>query len=206
MTTTIDLIRHGEPVGGSRYRGGGVDDPLSENGWAQMRAAVGDHCPWQAIYTSPLVRCRAFAAELAARHGVPLRVDERLREIGYGEWEGRAHAEVQAEDPGLRKRLWLDPVVFMPPGAESLESARARMTGAWEDILDRHPGEQVLVVAHAGVIRMLLSQMLGMPLERLFSFSVSYAALSRVAVDAIDGARLQRLLFHGATRLPGAAP
>ena len=63
--TTIDLIRHGEPVGGSKYRGQ-TDDPLSEKGWEQMRAAVGDHRPWEAILTSPLARCRAFAEKLAS--------------------------------------------------------------------------------------------------------------------------------------------
>jgi len=203
MTTThIDLLRHGQPVGGSRYRGSGVDDPLSDQGWAQMRGAVGDHCPWSVIYCSPLVRCRAFAEELARRHQLPLVVDERLQELGYGSWEGRSHADVQANDPELRKRLWLDPVVFMPPGAETLEAARARMTAAWEAIIERHPGEHVLVVCHAGTIRMLLSQMLGMPLERLFSFSVPLAGVSRVAVDHLGPARLQRLVFHAAARVP----
>ena len=86
--TTIDLIRHGEPVGGSKYRGQ-TDDPLSEKGWAQMRAALVGHQPWEVVVTSPLVRCRAFAEELAARLALPLEVDARLMEIGFGEWEGR---------------------------------------------------------------------------------------------------------------------
>ncbi len=68
VVTTVDLLRHGEPEGGNKYRGA-LDDPLSELGWAQMRAATGDRCPWQAIVSSPLRRCAAFARELANRHG-----------------------------------------------------------------------------------------------------------------------------------------
>ncbi|MEW6253578.1 MAG: histidine phosphatase family protein, partial [Planctomycetota bacterium] len=65
MSTLIDLMRHGEPVGGRRYRGQ-VDDPLSEKGWAQMRAAVGEAAPWHHVVSSPLLRCREFAETLAA--------------------------------------------------------------------------------------------------------------------------------------------
>lgn len=66
-TTTVDLLRHGEPVGGRKYRGQ-TDDALSETGWAQMRAAVDGHRPWDVIVSSTLLRCIEFARELAARH------------------------------------------------------------------------------------------------------------------------------------------
>ena len=58
--TVIDLIRHGEPIGGRRYRGHGVDDPLSEKGWSQMWQAVGNYNAWHHIITSPLQRCQQF--------------------------------------------------------------------------------------------------------------------------------------------------
>jgi len=89
VTTTLDLLRHGEPVGGRKYRGQ-IDDPLSEKGWAQMHAAVGDTAPWTRIVSSPLQRCRAFAEILADRHGLLLTLDERLAEVGFGVWEGRS--------------------------------------------------------------------------------------------------------------------
>ena len=76
--TCIDLLRHGEPVGGRRYRGQ-IDDPLSDTGWQQMRAALADRRDWDIIYTSPLRRCAEFAGELAARHGLPLASDPRLQ-------------------------------------------------------------------------------------------------------------------------------
>ena len=62
ITTLIDLVRHGEPVGGIRYRGQ-MDDPLSHTGWQEMRKAIGRETPWDAIISSPLLRCRAFAED-----------------------------------------------------------------------------------------------------------------------------------------------
>ena len=52
LSTVIDLLRHGEPLGGRRYRGQ-RDDPLSEQGWRQMRASVGGYREWQAVVSSP---------------------------------------------------------------------------------------------------------------------------------------------------------
>ena len=140
--TTIDLIRHGEPVGGSKYRGQ-TDDPLSEKGWAQMRAAVGDHRPWEAILTSPLARCRAFAEKLAARLALPLEMDARLMEVGFGEWEGRTVEELLATDSERLARFWSDPMRHAPPGGETLTAFRGRILAAWEDILARHAGRHV---------------------------------------------------------------
>lgn len=88
MTTIIDLIRHGEPVGGRRYRGG-TDDPLSEKGWNQMWTAVENYHGWQQIISSPLSRCAAFANALSAKLVIPVSIDDRLAELGYGEWEGK---------------------------------------------------------------------------------------------------------------------
>lgn len=58
--TTIDLIRHGEPVGGHRYRGHAIDDPLTERGWSQMWDGVGSCNTWDHIITSPLQHCRGI--------------------------------------------------------------------------------------------------------------------------------------------------
>ena len=71
MTTVIDFIRHGTPEGGRLYRGSTIDDPLGEKGWQQMWRAVGDLCHWDAIVSSPLRRCLAFAEALGERHGLP---------------------------------------------------------------------------------------------------------------------------------------
>ncbi len=193
--TTVDLIRHGEPVGGRRYRGQ-TDDPLSDQGWQQMRSAVGERCDWEAIVSSPLSRCQAFARELAQRHGIALDVDERLKEIGFGAWEGRTPEELTAQDAGMLARFLDDPITHSPPGAESLAAFQARVAAAWDDLLVQHGGRHVLVVAHAGVIRMVLSRVLEIPLHRVFRLHVPNAALTRVRVEQ-DAARIfPQLLFH----------
>ena len=63
-TAFFDLIRHGEPAGGPMFRGS-KDDPLSDTGWQQMNAAIRDDDQWDVIITSPLLRCRLFAEQLA---------------------------------------------------------------------------------------------------------------------------------------------
>lgn len=194
-STMIDLIRHGEPVGGPKYRGHS-DDALCERGWEQMQQAVGAHRPWNAIVSSPLRRCCDFARTLATGLGVPLDIDSRWMELGFGEWEGRTAAEIMATDPERLSRFWADPIRHAPPGGERLDAFRERVVGAWNDMLARYAGRHVLVVAHAGTIRMATSHVLDMPLARLFRLHVPYAGITRVRVD-VDGANsLPRLIFH----------
>lgn len=197
VTTVVDLIRHGEPLGGRCYRGR-RDDPLSEKGWAQMREAVGGHCPWQALVSSPLSRCRAFAEELSSRHGLPLQLDDRLTEIGFGSWEGRTADEVEREQPGALMRFYADPIANPPPGAEPLESFRRRVAAAWDDLCRLYAGKQVLVVGHAGVIRVTMALALDLPLGSLFRIKVDNAAMTRIQCDRTGGGPpFYQLLSHG---------
>jgi alpha-ribazole phosphatase len=196
LSTIVDLIRHGEPVGGSKYRGQS-DDPLSEKGWMQMRDAVGNHCPWQRIISSPLSRCSEFAQELASRHSLPWVEDKRFKEIGFGEWEGRNRAELMAEAPDALLDFYRDPIRNRPPGAEPLPAFRDRVVEAWNDALINNAGGHLLVVAHAGVIRMVVRHVLDMPLERIFRIQVPNAGLTRIQVDGQGADGTPRLLFHG---------
>ena len=193
--TTIDLIRHGEPVGGKRYRGH-IDDPLSEKGWAQMRSAVADHHPWDAIVCSSLSRCRDFAEELAARHALPVNADARFMEIGFGDWEGRTAAELIENDPQALYRFWSDPVNNTPPNAETLADFETRVLNGWNEVVKNNHGQRVLLVGHAGVIRMIVSHVLDMPLDRMFRLQVALAGLSRIEVEGEGSTALPRLVFH----------
>lgn len=195
VTTTLDLLRHGEPVGGSRYRGQ-IDDPLGDKGWAQMRAAVGDAHPWDRIISSPLTRCSDFARELATRHALPLAMDPRLMELGFGEWEGRTAAELMRTDADILARFWRDPLHHTPPGGETLPAFQTRVVDAWNDLLAQHRGRHLLLVCHAGVIRLLLSHALGMPLAHMFRIQVANAGLSRLRVDHHPEGFLPQLIFH----------
>ncbi len=195
MTTVLDLLRHGEPVGGRRYRGQ-IDDPLSDKGWAQLHAAVGDRPPWTRVVSSPLVRCRAFAETLAASHQLPLAVDERLREVGFGAWEGKSAAEIEADSPGALARFKADPVNARPAGAEALADFHARVAAALDDALREHGGEHLLVVGHAGVMRMALAWALQIPLEHAYRIEVATATFTRLRFEHGRAS----LIFHGSPR------
>jgi len=169
MTTQIDVIRHGEPVGGRRYRGHGVDDPLTENGWQQMWDAVAGHPPWQHIATSPLSRCLDFAQQLSKKLRTGYSVDDRLKEIGFGSWEGLTPDEILATDINALNHFYKDPVRNRPEGAEPLESFSQRVWEAYNDIAKKHADEKVLLVGHAGVIRAITANILGMDLDHVYS-------------------------------------
>lgn len=196
MATTVDLIRHGEPVGGRKYRGQ-IDDPLSDKGWRQMREAVADHHPWQQILTSPLLRCREFAHELAQRHQLPLETDPRWMEIGFGEWEGKTAEDIRAEDPQKLQRFMQDPITLRPPGAEPMTDFHDRISSAWQDLLTRFAERHTLVVCHAGVIRMSMLYLLGMPMKHVFRVQVSNASITRFVLERVDEEWFPRLHFHG---------
>ena len=178
--TTIDLIRHGVPEGGRRYRGHGCDDPLSELGWEQMWSTVGAAAPWHAIVSSSMRRCRDFAEALGRRHGIQVSADERLREVGFGDWEGLTRTEVQARDASEYDDFYRDPVNNRPRGAESLEAFNARVVAALDDMVTEFAGRHLLVVAHAGVIRAVLGYVLEAPPRRWYRIRVDNGGLSRL--------------------------
>ncbi|WP_109124124.1 histidine phosphatase family protein [Dyella sp. C11] len=148
----IDLLRHGD-TGQRSYRGQ-LDDPLSSLGWSQLRAAIFGRT-WDAIVTSPLRRCAEFAQDLAGARRVPLRVDPRLAEYHFGEWQG-VPIETLAEEQGdALARFWKDPVAHPPPGGESFAQFRKRSTAALDEVAVAAETQRVLVVTHGGVIRLL---------------------------------------------------
>jgi alpha-ribazole phosphatase len=195
--TTIDFLRHGEPVGGRRYRGDGVDDPLSDKGWRQMWDAVGEVVPWTRVVSSPLRRCRAFALALADRDRLPLSIEARFREVGLGAWEGLSPHDVLRDDPAAYAAFYRDPCRNRPPGAESLESFGARVGAALEALFAGCSGQHLLVVAHAGVIRAVLGQVLQSEPVAWYRTRVDNAGLTRVR----RGQYGTRLEFHNCRSL-----
>jgi alpha-ribazole phosphatase len=195
MTTFIDVIRHGEPVGGRRYRGYSIDDPLTEKGWSQMRAAVAKNPPWQHIVSSPLKRCLDFSRELAAELQIPCSIDERVKEIGFGSWEGKTPEQILAEDKDALNHFYTDPVNNRPEGAEPLGLFASRVWAAYQDILLQHRDKQVLIVAHAGVARAIIANILQMSLDDVYSrLRVEYGA---IISSCIDENAPPRLLIRG---------
>ena len=196
--TWVDLIRHGEPVGGRIIRGNGCDHPLSADGWRQMHAAVGNAAPWDQIVSSPMARCREFALELAVRHALPLAIEPQLREIGMGAWEGRRPAELAADEADAFQAFRRDPVAFRPPGGERLEALRARVGAAYDRQVATSPGRRLLIVCHAGVSRAVLGHLLNADAERWYRIRIDYAGVTRIrhgrhgpAIEYVNATRVR---------------
>lgn len=188
MKTRIDIIRHGEPVGGRRYRGYGVDDPLTETGWQQMWASIPAHAGWDVIISSPLLRCSDFARALAARNNTPIEIIDNMKEIGFGEWEGKTPDEIIAADALALERFYADPIHNRPEGAESLEGFSARVWQSYAEIASQHSNKHILIVAHAGVARAVIANVLRMSLDDVYSrLKIEYGAVVSTLIDK-DGA------------------
>jgi alpha-ribazole phosphatase len=152
MSMQIDLLRHGD-TGQRSYRGQ-LDDALSQQGWVQLRDAV-KGCDWDIIVSSSLQRCSAFAQELARARGVPLRIDARLAEYHFGHWQGVPIEDIAEEQGDALANFWADPVAYPPPGGETFDAFRRRLSDALDDAVSEAAGQRVLVVTHGGAIRLL---------------------------------------------------
>lgn len=182
----IDLLRHGETEGGTGFRGS-LDDRLSETGWKQMWSAVGGNdARWDHIISSPLLRCADFSEALAERHSISVETDERLKEMHFGEWEGRTAAQLMLTDANALSEFWQNPLRYTPPQAEPLKDFQTRVLTAWDDIVAKHNNRKMLIVSHAGVMRVILSKILDHPVQRLLEIDVGHAALKRFCIDPDD--------------------
>ena len=161
-------------------RGNGCNHPLSADGWRQMREALGQQAPWNQIISSPLERCREFAAELAARHRLPLAVEPQLREVGMGAWEGRRRSAIAREEPESYQAFLRDPLTNRPPGGERLETLQARIAAAYERQLAAFPRRHLLIVCHAGVTRAVIGHVLQANAERWYRMRIDYAGITRI--------------------------
>lgn len=198
MTTQIDLLRHGEPEGGPKYRGS-LDDPLNDLGWRQMRTSLQGHPTWDSIVTSPLRRCSHFAHKLGEECKIPVVIEKKFQEMHFGQWEGRTSEEI-LKDPSQHLTLfWRDPLNNPPPDGEHLRDFHKRIGEAWYHLLEQTQDQSILVVAHGGVIRMILSLILGTPLYHLSRYVVDYASVTRIRVDQVEGVQIPRLISHGGT-------
>jgi len=193
--TTIDIIRHGEPVGGRKYRGF-QDDPLSEKGWQQMRDAVADFSEWDSIVSSPLLRCIKFAEKFSGKHQKPLQVDPRFKEIDWGVWQGCTTAEICRDDPDKILKFRAAPLKHTPENAESVVEFSERVVSAWQDLIQQYKNQHILLVAHAGIIRSVMCHVLDAPAEHMFRIYVSSAAITRFEIVHTDDGDHARLMFH----------
>ena len=195
--TKLWLIRHAEVE--ERYQGvfgGIIDMELSTRGHRQAAALANylHRIKLDALYASPMKRVQQTLAPFLV-NGAPRPVlQPELREVDFGIWTSLSFDEVQTRF-GISVSAWLDQLEGGTiPGAESAEVFRARVEPCLRDILALHPGQQVAIACHGGVIRMLLAILFGWPLSRMATFEFDYASLTQVAWRPPQ-ARLQLVNF-----------
>lgn len=194
-TTTVDILRHAECEGGPIFRGS-TDVALSTEGWARLRRVTAPLAGWDAIVTSPMRRCREFATELSEARGVDLGVDERFREMYFGDWEGVLIADIWAAEAEAARAWYVDPENHTPPNGEPLTSIRARVAAAWADLVAEYRGGHVLLVAHGGVIRNLISHVLDLPLVATNRFGMPYGCRAQISITHDGESAMPRLMGY----------
>jgi broad specificity phosphatase PhoE len=182
------LIRHGQTDHNrDSLTLGRADVPLNDRGRLQARAVAASFLrPPDAIYTSPLARCRETADAIAGQTGAKITVDERLIEMDVGEMEHLTRDELRARYPEFL-RAWLSPEVAdaRMPGGESLREVQDRAWPAVEAAIGAHRDGTIVLVSHTFVIRAILCRAMGLPLAEFRRLKQSLAAIS--AVDFARG-------------------
>jgi alpha-ribazole phosphatase len=181
--TRLLLVRHGETDVSMRGRCfGRLDVGLSEEGRRQADAlgAALRKVRLAAVCSSPLVRALDTAEAIARPHGLrPLALDA-LGELDFGEVEGLTYDGIRAERPGLYREWMESPATVRFPGGESFADLRARVVPAVSEIVERHRGDVVAVVAHGGVVRVVLADALGLEDGAAFRLGLACGGLSVV--------------------------
>lgn len=188
----INLLRHGEvEAKGWAFRGR-TDTPLSQLGWSQMRAAASGFKGIEHIATSPLQRCRLFAQELSEQQGTELIKLDDMAEMDFGDWENRSFDEISGSDKQVLQQFWDSPVAIHPPNGEAFDNFSQRVIDCWQAWIASDAGNNRLLVAHGGVIRVLLAYTLNMPMSALWRLHLPYASYSQISL--FEGHQ-PRLLF-----------
>ncbi len=177
----IFLIRHGklQQQDDQRRYIGQIDLPLSDEGTRQARNLRRrfEHAHLGAIYCSDLRRSRETAELIAGGSGPQVVVRKDLREVSMGAWEGRSLRDVARTSPEEFGARGADLANFRTPGGESFADCSARVVPAFREIAASGVGN-VLIVGHAGVNRLILCDILGMPVSNLFRLGQDYACLN----------------------------
>ena len=165
----VYLLRHGDPQGGRIYRGNLIDDPLSKSGWRQMKSSV-KNLSIDAIATSPMKRCSEFADYISKKSKITYSIIEDFKEIGFGDWQGKTSHQIGEE---IVERFKNDPIKNPINNAENLYDFQSKVIKNYLEILDNlNPQNKLLIIAHAGVIRVIKSYILKLPIEKMFTMNI----------------------------------
>jgi alpha-ribazole phosphatase len=192
--TRLVLVRHAEPD--ERVRGrcyGRLDVGLSRTGYEQVRRVgqVLRDAPISAIYSSPRRRATESARVLGAGRAV-VAVDDRLREIDFGDFEGLTYDDIARRFPEKYEEWMKNPTEVDFPGGETFHAMMARVHDVLNDVRHAQAGNTAVVVSHGGVNRIALASALDLPPCRLFRLDQAYACLN--VIDYFGDEAVVRLM------------
>lgn len=182
--TRLLVVRHGETVFNREKRfQGWLDVPLSDFGSAQAEAcadylAGSPFLPVARVYSSPLCRAEKTAKAIAEALGADLATDGRLREIDVGEIVGMTWEEAAAEYPRLMEEYRRNPIATRYPGGESALDVWDRAGDLLRYVAEAHPGETIVVVGHAIILKALICHILRLDIANHRRMTLGNASLS----------------------------
>ena len=189
------LVRHGETaLNAERRFQGQVDPPLNERGRRQAAAAADllADCTLDGIYSSDLLRARETAEIIGRHQRHAIITSPLLRELSFGTWEGLTYREIVQLDRDHVERWTRDRANVAPPGGETVGQLHARLAQFLVEVRSRHASQTLLLVAHGGVIQLLVATALGLPPAAYWQFRIDPGSLSEISLQD-EGAILGRL-------------
>ena len=191
-------MRPGEVVNGHERRyNGHIDIDITQNGVEQMRRLAGilSTKNISAVYASDLIRSVKGAEIIARGIGRSFTSYRELRERSVGEWEGLTVEEIKERYP-TEYTLWrADLMNYRPPGGECLLDIQNRVLPFYKELVARHPDQEIAMLLHGGVNRVILADALGMPPLNLFAIEQDYGAMN--IIDYYDDNRAVLKLANG---------
>lgn len=197
---TIWLVRHGEVAGNTgdhRTFVGWSDLPLTERGRRQANAVAArlKREKIHYIIASDLSRARDTADLIARPHSVAVETDPGWREVNYGAWEGLGQREIEDRYAAEWTARFADPIGYRVPQGECYRDMWRRVQPLWKRLVQTHPGENRVLVGHAGTIRLMVCHLMNAPLARFRTVQIDNCSLTQVTLfpDAGHGQLEPRL-------------
>lgn len=197
----IYLIRHGETANSGQVRfNGHFDVDVSAAGRKQFGSISHSlkNISIRAVYSSDLKRTRICAGIISEPHGLKPAVFPELRELSFGEWEGMSVQEINEKYPRQLENRLKNIETFSVEGGENFQQLQDRVIPKFEEIVSAHPRETIVILAHGGVNRVILSHLLGVPTGNIFRIQQEYGAVNviqfyedNVVVELIGGSHHQ---------------
>ncbi|HHC74525.1 MAG TPA: histidine phosphatase family protein [Thiothrix sp.] len=183
----ITLMRHGA-VQTPNLFAASKHEPLSTLGWQQMLESSNKnqkaYGKWTQLISSPALRCADFAQTLHQKTKTPLNIEATCQEMNFGDWLDQPRQTIWETHQAQLQQLWQEPLAFVAPNGESMLQFQKRIQVFWQKLIAQHhhkhnkqqiANNHLLIITHAGVIRLLISVLLEIPHKKSLSIQLNHA-------------------------------